>query len=70
MFAERAERMSDDEAASDSTELLRLAQAEEYGEIPDPTAVNVTRRRSDRHARGSWTVFDAEFRGVEDARAF
>ena len=22
--------------------------------------MNVTRRRSDRHARGSWTVFDAE----------
>ena len=70
MFAERVERMSDEEVMFESTELLRLAYGEDYGGIPDPTAVNVTKWRSDRHARGSWTVFNAGSRGVEDARAF
>ena len=69
-FAERVERMSDDEAAGEATELLRLAYGEEYGGVPDPAAVNVTRWRSDRHARGSWTIFNAGSRGVEDVRAF
>mmetsp|Transcript_32155 Transcript_32155/g.72179 ORF Transcript_32155/g.72179 Transcript_32155/m.72179 type:complete len:375 (-) Transcript_32155:20-1144(-) len=69
-FAERVERMPDDEAAAEATALLRLAYGEEFGGVPDPIAANVTRWRSDRHARGSWTIFNAGSRGVEDVRAF
>lgn len=82
VFAERIETMTNEEIETEGVEALRLAFLDDVMDndhcntthgiayIPDPVRTHVTRWRSDPFARGSWTVFKAGTKGMEDVHAF
>ena len=79
-FAERIEGMSNEDIQRDAIHALRLAFEgnnkcssscnNDILSIPDPLRTHVTRWRSDRYSRGSWTFFGAGSRGVKDLSTF
>jgi monoamine oxidase len=79
-FAERIEGMSNEDIQRDAIHALRLAfegdnKCSSTGNndilsVPDPLRTHVTRWRSDRYSRGSWTFFGAGSRGVKDLSTF